>query len=488
MTPTLAAIAVAPTPPLAMTAAGSVPEPASGSGEQRPRRTPRTRRQQAAYTPEQRQQFLALVNTVAGKDAAAAIKVHWKDACHQTWDQVVNALSEGITVTMRCCTYEAPETRDGAPRGATRPAMNRYRTHRLHFAPDGSVALLDHPEIEVQDWMRSTEEVMNALSDGGYQTMDCLNVALSFPDRLPPLTPFPVPGNRNPLFALTFGAKLRVLHTLVAWAQEPDLLRNITPRQGQSALRWGITPAMLREYTDAGWTADKAIPWLQWRVDLPTATRWRDAGRSTKADAVRCAHGETPESGWTAVGLSASEAVRWQTIPGMTPSDAAQWQDLGFTPTQTQAFLSHNHNTGSMAPDFLANLAEARRWREANVEPRDILTWAHHAHRSPQMPRSLEEAMPWIDAGLTPTSCAAFTLNARGLTAPPSTVSAFIDLVHRIQTFHDFPDAPPHEWSVGSYAGRIFARGWDVARAWGTAQAALRRGANQYDVITDLMG
>lgn len=243
-----------------------------------------------------------------GNDLDQSVKVHWKDAAFQTWEEAVTQLARGLTVTVRC---NGNTTRGG------------WGTHKVRFNPDGSIDLLHHPDAVID---REAELMLAGL---GAITCTCVATAMYLPERQ--LAP------RNISTHNMINVRLRTLYAAVAWAQHPDTRWGRT--FGDTYLRYGITPSVIAEWTEDGWDPDTALRFQQTFTPLWLANEWRAVGNVTLRAAKLAGRGESPdtESRWTAVGFTPSRSAKWRVL-GIPPAEAFEWDQCNVTPSLVNGF------------------------------------------------------------------------------------------------------------------------------------------------------
>jgi hypothetical protein len=81
----------------------------------------------------------------------------------------------------------------------------------------------------------------------------------------------------------------------------------------------GRGPEPLAQWLTAGFTAEEAEVWRNWRFPLATASSWRDAGVTTGLSAAQ----------WATAGVNPATVGRWRAA-GIGAPEAVTWHELGF--------------------------------------------------------------------------------------------------------------------------------------------------------------
>jgi hypothetical protein len=116
-------------------------------------------------------------------------------------------------------------------------------------------------------------------------------------------------------------------------------------------------PEPLAQWLTAGFTAEEAEVWRNWRFHLATASSWRDAGVPSGLRAAQ----------WATAGVNPATVGRWRAA-GIGAPEAVTWHELGF------------------------GFEEARRYKANGVTPQDAYS---RGQSSPQ-------AVPFRSAGVPP--------------------------------------------------------------------------------------
>lgn len=379
-------------------------------------RTITPRQQAQAEARVRRAAFVAQVRDRYGKHAATAIKIHAKTLGCDTIEDLIPTLAEGIEATIYC--------RPDQPEG-----RGRWPKHSLRLRADGGIDLPHHPDVILSDARLDGDRLMVAL--GGFEAAPpaCVEAALVLPRRTGAIY-----ANQRSVATATITAgsqglgHLRVLHTMIAWAQDPHAPWD--PALCDKTLKWGITPAMLREYEADGWTTKAALPWLQHRIPLSVANQWRTAGRATSADAALCANGDHLETDdWLESGLTPRQALTWRNCqtkdPSLTPVEAARWHQRGLSPSTYLAVRDHRRRTWHGLPADRLATDTVFAYADAGVPNKTLVSWL-------LVDCSLDEALAWADLPCGPTlytTLAQFCQRENIAMPLPVEVEAVIDAV-----------------------------------------------------------
>lgn len=291
-----------------------------------------------------RDHLFSVLRPGVGDEFARGVKTYLPRIPGTTVDEVVETLAEGVTVSIRC--YET--------------GSNSAPTHKIRFAPDGTVTLLNHPEPSIEG-----EKMLMAL---GHTPVTCVAVAMFLPDRLP--IPRSIPMHQ------AINNRLRAVHAAIQWAAEAGPSRSVwEPGFSTNYLRWGITPHEMRRWRAAGWDDHKALPWQQSMVELDLANKWRDANRTTQRDIKLARRGEVPhdEHEWTSAGFpSVAASSKWR-HSGMSPREAFSWYETGANPT----LVSHLRDSRltRRAQPLATDRNLLTTWLSAGVGPSLVVNW-----------------------------------------------------------------------------------------------------------------
>ena len=307
--------------------------------------------QRAPLSPERAQQIEVALQQV-GYRFSSAVRHHWKTATFTNMGEVVEELRGGITATINC------------------RARGRRSTssHRIRFAPDGSIDLLNH----VGDVDEAAERVLSAL---GSPMGACTAVALCFPARCEVANVGLSGGARQPL-----DGRLRMLWAAVSWAQDPATVW--TPELVDTTLRYGVSLPEARRWVDAGWDLGAARHfWKEW-VSFEAAEQWRRAGRTNRSAAIAAGLGEAPEGDqqWLDAGFTLTKAARWRKTSDLTPDEAFMWESLGCPPKEVVNLKRLPRYTPGLTFDTILE------WCRAGVPSRatTIRSWWERHRRRPR--------------------------------------------------------------------------------------------------------
>ncbi len=186
-------------------------------------------------------------------------------------------------------------------------------------------------------------------------------------------------------------------------------------------------PEELAEWLAAGFKAEVADVWRQWRFSISRARAWVTAGID---DGLRAAQwstaGVAPDTvqEWRAAGIEANEAVRWhefgygfeaartEKAKGHSPDEAYAQAQAQPPAGSTQRLL----RAGSAGVGFVASM---RGLHEAGVDPRIIHSYAQHQWMDesalPWARRGIDanDAYMWHELGLTPAEAGRLELLGR---------------------------------------------------------------------------
>ena len=324
------------------------------------------------------------------------------------WREAVDRLREGVTATYQCTTT----TKSGAPASE----------HRLFFAPDGTVRLLDHPVnttdgalhtalgVEGRHVFSSTDydlSTMVPLHVLGAPIPGCVRAALWLTGTQDDPTGLGATLGETLNLTSDFTAKYRsrhlpVLYAAVAWAQH-----SFWPRgAGQRLLEPGVTPRLLRAWADAGWTVNDALQWLRNGATLTVANMWGEAGDTSVRAARLAGLGQLPvisEQPWLDAGFAPGESDPWHArkefgqIPQLSPVEAYEWHRHRVRPNSVRDFKnlpaseadavevslkrrglrSARLPDGTYRPMLVPTLQRALEWTTAGVPSEMVLSWCN---------------------------------------------------------------------------------------------------------------